>query len=142
MKLLLGACEVCFLQGLALHTDSATALRLPLPSPEDSTCLCERQLVLRTDPAHCLSQTCWGFMALKRLPHQDWVKVSARATCCHGQMDRQHNLTSLLLVELKHLNGYLHLSPSRPGPTAAGLASTGDTKTDCLVFLRSSYLHP
>lgn len=98
MELLVGACEVGPLQGQDLHAASAAALRLPLPSPAASACLGKGQLLLRTDPTHCTSQTCGGFMALEHLPHQDCVKAAGRATRCHGQMDRQHSLTSLLWV--------------------------------------------
>lgn len=98
MELLIGACEVGLLQGPALHAALATALRLPLPCPAASTCLGKGQLVLGMDPAHCMSQALGDFVALKRLAHQDWVKVAGRATRCQGQMDRQCNLTGLLSV--------------------------------------------
>lgn len=45
-------------------------------------------------------------------------------------------------MKIKHLTIHLYLTPGRPGPTAAGLTGTGDTKLDCLAFLGSSYLHP
>lgn len=131
MEWLVGACQMGFLQGLALGAASAAALGTPCPASSQRSPR-QRAAGAGTEPALRVSQTRGDFMAWEHLRLQQ----SHTLPCADGTTSQA---SSWWEMQLNNPACYLSLSVSGPGPTAAGLPTLGTGKWTIPGTL---YLHP